>query len=107
MAVNYLVLDKYIRNGGNIGISKKVFNALAVNSLKQIREIKRDKNNLVQTNIVRNKVYYRITAAVSKGSNLKTLTEKIEDTIIGNLNEIVETVPVDIKIRLIEKENAR
>lgn len=104
MPGNYLILDKYTKNGGNIGISSKVFQTLAVNSLKQIKEIKRDKANMVQTNIVRNKLFYKITAAVSKGTNFKTLTEKIEDTIIGNLNEIAETVPVDIKVRFIEKE---
>ncbi|MBP5694649.1 MAG: hypothetical protein J6X03_04310 [Bacilli bacterium] len=104
MPGNYLVLDKYTKNGGNIEISTKVFNTLAVNSLKQIPEIKRDKANLVQTNIVKNKLFYRITVVVSKGTNFRTLNDKIENTIIGNLNEIAETVPVDIKVKFIEKE---
>ncbi len=107
MPGNYLVLDKYTKNGGNVGISTKVFNALAVNSLKQIKEIRRDKANLVQTSIVRNKLFYRITAVVSKGTNFKSLNDKIEEIILGNLNEIAETVPVDIKVRFIEKDIAR
>jgi len=107
MPGNYLVLDKYTKNGGNIGISTKVFNTLAINSLKQIKEIKKDKANLVQTSIVRNKLIYRITAVVSKGINFKSLSDKIEETIVSNLNEIAETVPVEIKVKFIEKDISR
>ncbi len=107
MPGNYLILDKYTKNGGNIEISNKVFNTLAIHSLKQIKEIKKDKGTLVQTNIVRNKLYYKITAVVPKGTNFKSLTDRIEEVILGNLNEIAETVPVDIKVRFIEKEVKR
>ena len=72
--INYVKQDNLIKNINKlikIGYSNDDIDLILTHgdATAVERFIKRDKVNMVQTNIVRNKLFYKITAAVSKGTN--------------------------------------
>lgn len=100
---SYVFIEKNNSDKGKLGISSKVFVDLANSCIKEIKEIKKDRNTQVSVSINNNTVNYKIQVYVKKGTNKDAIKDQLEEKINNSSLLICETVPFEINIKVIEK----
>ena len=101
---NYVQLEHYNSNVGQLGISTKVYEFIAEKNIKKVKEIlKRDKNNSINVSIKDNTVVYKIYVAVKKGTNVEYVKDTLEENIKNTLLLLCDTDNADINIKVVER----
>ena len=107
---NYVYLDDYSKRG-KLGISYRVFDELVTSCLMNIKGISKSAKHLkrnqfiplnrpVQTYIIKDIVHIFIYIDVAKGSDIRKLTEQIQEEVYNSLLIITEQVPINVQIKV-------
>ena len=107
---NYVYLDDYSKRG-KLGISYRVFDQLVTSSLMNVKGVSKSEkllkrnqfiplNRPVQTYIVKDIVHIFIYIDVKKGSDIKVVTNQIQEEIYNSLMIITEQVPINVQVKV-------
>lgn len=107
---DYIYLDDY-SNRGKLGISYRVFDQLVTECLMNVKGIAKSQKHLkrnqfiplnrpVQTYIVRGIVHIWIYIDVVKGTDVRSVVEKIQGDVYNSLMIITEQVPINVQVKV-------